>query len=77
MRDDVARLTRPLLELRGFRRIPLAPGETRTVSFTLRPADFGFLDERLRPTIEPGTFTILVGPSSSATKSVRIEMTAP
>jgi len=65
VRDDVASITRPVRELRGFERIVLQPGETRTVQFTLRAADLAFYDQRLRRVVEPGTFTVWVGTSSA------------
>ena len=65
LRDDVASVTRPLKELKGFRRIHLEPGESETVSFRLAPADLAFLGPDLRPVVEPGAFTVFVGGSSA------------
>jgi beta-glucosidase len=65
VRDDVASVTRPVRELRGFERITLQPGETRTVSFTLRPDDLAFYDVQMRRVVEPGSFTVWVGASSA------------
>jgi beta-glucosidase len=65
LRDDVASVTRPVRELRGFQRLTLAPGQSRTASFTLRPDDLAFYDQRLRRVVEPGTFTVWVGTSSA------------
>ncbi len=64
LHDPVASSARPLLELRGFRRIELEPGERGTVRFTVPPAAFDLLDHRLRPAREPGRVEILVGPSA-------------
>ena len=64
VRDEVGSVTRPVRELRGFQRITLRPGETRTVSFTLRPEDLAFYDRELRRIVEPGHFTVWVGTSS-------------
>ena len=50
--------------LRGFERITLEPGETKTVSMTLTPKDFTMLDRNMKPVIEPGLFEIYVASSS-------------
>jgi len=50
--------------LRGFERITLEPGETKTVTMTLTPKDFTMLDRNMKPVIEPGLFEIYVGASS-------------
>ena len=64
--DRVASVTRPVRELKGFRKVPLAPGESRTVSFSLRPADLRFIGLQDRPTLEPGTFDVWIAPSAQA-----------
>ena len=61
IRDDYASLTRPVRELKGFERISLQPGETKTVKFTLGPEQLQFLDAKMKPVVEPGTFIIMVG----------------
>ena len=66
LRDDVASVTRPVKELKAFRRVSLAPGERTTVTFTLTPVDLTFLGPDLKPRIEPGTFTLFAGGSSDA-----------
>ncbi len=67
LRDDAATVTRPVRELRGFRRIELQPGEIRTVRFTLKPDDLAMYDRDMRRVVEPGTFTVWAGGSSAAT----------
>ncbi len=67
LRDDAATVTRPVRELRGFHRVTLQPGETRTVRFTLGPKDFAMYDRDMRRVVEPGTFTVWAGGSSAAT----------
>jgi beta-glucosidase len=62
--DLVASVTRPLKELRDFARITLAPGEKKTVTFTLTPAQLSFLDERMKPVVEPSKFDVMIGASS-------------
>jgi len=74
IRDEAASVTRPVRELRGFRRITLAAGETGEVTFVLRPRDLAVLDAGLRPVVEPGFFTIYVGPSSVSGREARIEV---
>ncbi|HET9068191.1 MAG TPA: fibronectin type III-like domain-contianing protein, partial [Amaricoccus sp.] len=65
LRDPVASVARPTLELRRFARVvDLAPGESRTVGFTLERADLGFLDAALRPVVEPGRFELHLGVSA-------------
>ena len=51
--------------LRGFQRVHLKPGEIKTISFTLTPEDLALWDRSMRFVVEPGTFTVMVGPSSS------------
>lgn len=65
IRDEVSSVTRPVKELKAFERISLKAGETKTVSFELSPKDFEFLDINMKPVVEPGGFTIMVGNSSS------------
>ena len=64
IRDEVSSVTRPVKELRGFRRITLDPGETKTVELSLGPEELSFLNRDLRRVVEPGTFTIMVGGNS-------------
>lgn len=64
-RDQVASVTRPIKELKGFRRIHLAPGETQSVAFRLAARDLAFWGLDQRWVVEPGWFTVSVGPSSA------------
>jgi beta-glucosidase len=66
LRDDAATVTRPVRELRGFRRIELQPGETRTLRFSLGPQDLAMYARDMRRVVEPGTFTVWAGGSSAA-----------
>jgi beta-glucosidase len=61
IRDRVASVARPVLELRRFQRVALGPGEETRVRFALARADFGFLDAALQPTVEPGEIEIHLG----------------
>ena len=51
-------------QLRGFERIPLNPGETRTVKFTLKPSDFQMLNKQMKWVVETGAYEIMIGSSS-------------
>jgi beta-glucosidase len=64
--DPVASISQPVRRLRGFERVTLNPGETRTVTFTLDKSDFGFYDERGKFVVEPGQIDVYAGNSSSA-----------
>ena len=66
VRDLVGDVTRPVKELKGFRRIRLQPGESRTVSFELIPEDLAFYGQGMELMVEPGEFHVWVGGSSSA-----------
>ncbi len=65
VRDEVSSVTRPVKELKRFQRVSLKQGETKTVEFTLTPKSFEFLDINMKPVIEAGDFTIMVGNSSN------------
>jgi beta-glucosidase len=65
-RDLVASITRPVRELKGFRRIRLGPGETTTVSFELHTDDLSFYGRDGTSTVEPGQFHAWIGGSSEA-----------
>ncbi len=77
LRDDVASVTRPVRELRGFRRVELQPGESRNVTFELGFDDLSMLDADMRRVLEPGTFTVFTGGSSAADRQATFEVAAP
>ncbi len=64
LRDPVASVARPVIQLAGFRRIHLAQGEEREVEFTLGPDQLRMLNQDMRWVVEPGQFHVLVGASS-------------
>ncbi len=68
LKDEVSSVTTYEYDLRGFERISLIPGESRTVQFTLRPDDMALLDKNNRWTVEPGEFEVMVGGSSADIK---------
>lgn len=68
--QQVGSVTRPIKELKAFRRITLAPGETKTLSFSLGPESFRMWNIAMRRVVEPGDFDIMVGPNSEDLKAV-------
>ncbi|RBP53201.1 beta-glucosidase BglX [Arenicella xantha] len=64
MHDKVASVARPIKELKGFEKIELEPGATKTVNFTLDSSKLGFFDREGNWIVEPGEFDILVGSNS-------------
>jgi beta-glucosidase len=64
LRDPIASVVVPVQRLRGFEKVALGPGETRTVRLTLHPDDLALLDADLRRVVEPGAFEVAVGSSS-------------
>jgi beta-glucosidase len=65
VRDEVASMTTWDMQLRGFTRISLEPGESKTVTMTLGPDDLWLLDEDMQWTVEAGAFEVMVGESSA------------
>jgi beta-glucosidase len=68
LRDKVSSVTTYTSQLRGFERITLKPGETKTVRFTLHPDDLALLDKNMNWTVEPGEFEVMIGASSEDIK---------
>jgi beta-glucosidase len=64
IRDLVSSVTRPIKELKGFRKVELEPGESKTVTFNITPAELSFFDVNMKYVVEPGDFEIMVGNSS-------------
>ena len=64
IRDVVSSVTRPVKELKGFQRITLQPGETKTVALDITPDSLAFYDTAMNYVVEPGKFEILLGNSS-------------
>jgi beta-glucosidase len=69
IRDVLASVARPVLELKGFMRVRLEPGEQKRISFTLTPDQLHMLDANMNWVIEPGTLRVLLGSSS---KDIRL-----
>jgi len=74
VRDQVSSVTRPVRALKGFRRIQLEPGETRTVEFELTPEHLVLLDADMQWRVEPGLFEVMVGGSSERLETVTLEV---
>jgi beta-glucosidase len=64
VRNLVASVSRPVRELKGFRRIHLRPGEQQTVKFSLSSEDLAFYNERMQYVTEPGKFQVWISPDS-------------
>ena len=79
--DKLASVARPLLELRGFAKIDLRPGEAGTVTLSLRAEELRFLGIDLKPVFEPGDIEILVGPCADRSKllaaTIRLSWSRP
>jgi len=73
----VASITRPVMELKAFRRITLKPGEKKTVVFNVTPEMLSMLDIDMHRVVEPGVFDLMVGPSSDQTRSVALTVLGP
>jgi beta-glucosidase len=74
IRDRISSVTRPVKELKGFCRITLKPGETRTVTFAITPDKLSFLDAHMERVVEPGLFDIMVGSSSAQLDAVALQV---
>lgn len=66
----VASITRPVMQLKGFQRITLKPGEKKTVEFAITPDTLSLLNVDMHRVVEPGIFDVMVGPSSTQTTTV-------
>jgi beta-glucosidase len=76
VRDKVSSVTRSVKELKAFRRVTLAPGEARNVSFTLTSEAFQMWNEKMQRVVEPGEFEIMAGPDSANVKTVTLTVTS-
>ena len=76
IRDLVGSTTRPVKELKGFERIYLQPGQTRTVTFKIAPEMLKFYDYDLQYVIEPGDFQVMIGSNSRDVKTAAFTVTS-
>jgi beta-glucosidase len=72
IRDVAGSVTRPVKELKGFQKIALNAGESKTVSFSITPEDLKFYNYDLKYDWEPGEFTIMIGGNSRDVKSAKV-----
>ncbi len=72
LRDEVASVVQPLMQLRQFQKIELKPGETREVRFVLGTHDLEIVNKDMRRIVEPGAFTVMIGAASS---DIRLQTT--
>jgi len=76
LHDLVSSVTRPVQELKGFRRIHLKAGESTRVEMPLGPDELSFFDEKMKRVVEPGRFEVMVGGSSAEVKKVNLDVVA-
>jgi beta-glucosidase len=76
IRDLVSSVTRPIMELKDFKRVSLAPGESKLVEFTITPDKLSFLDLNMKIVVEPGWFDVMVGTSSVKYQTAKLEVVA-
>ena len=74
IRDVVSSVTRPVLELKDFKRLTLAAGESKTVTFSITPDKLWFYDLNMQRVVEPGAFEIMVGTSSVKLQKIKLEV---
>jgi beta-glucosidase len=72
--QEVASVTRPVMELKGFQRITLKPGEEKTVEFTVTPDMLSMLNTDMHKVVEPGIFDIMVGRNSADTTTIPLKV---
>lgn len=76
LHDLVSSVTRPVMELKDFKRVSLKAGESKTVEFTITPAKLSFLNLNMESVVEPGWFDIMVGSSSVKYQTAKLEVVA-
>lgn len=75
LRDEISSVTRPVKELAGFQRVTLEPGASQRVSITIEPRSLMMWNRDMERVIEPGEFTIMVGPNSQDLQEVTLTVT--
>ena len=75
LRDVMSSVTRPVKELVGFKRVTLEPGESQQVDIAIEPRAFMMWNRDMERVIEPGEFTIMVGPNSEELQEVTLTVT--
>src|SRR4029078_10403374 len=72
IRDLVSSVTRPVKELKGFERITLQPGESREAALKITPDQLSFWNIDMLHVVEPGEFSLMVGPNSEDLQAVTL-----
>lgn len=75
IRDVVGSVTRPMKELKGFQKVAVKAGESKTVTFNITPEDLKFYNSNLKYDWEPGEFEIMIGSNSRDVKMQKINWT--
>ena len=70
-RRSCSAVTRPVKELKGFEKISLEPGETKTVTFDITDEQLGFYNNNMDYVVEKGDFTFMVGTNSKEVQSIK------
>ena len=71
VRDEVASITRPIKELKGFEKIKLSPGESKMVTFDVKDEQLGFYNNQMKFIVEKGDFTLMVGGNSRDLQEIK------
>jgi beta-glucosidase len=74
IRDLVGSITRPVKELKGFKKVEIKIGETKTVDFELTAEDLKFYNSDLKYVAEPGLFQVFIGPNSDTENKIEFEL---
>ncbi|MDM9122603.1 fibronectin type III-like domain-contianing protein, partial [Klebsiella pneumoniae] len=74
LHDVAASVTRPVKELKGFQKVFLKAGESKTISFTIGTNDLKFYNSHMKYTYEPGKFKLFIGTNSRDLKEVEFEL---
>jgi beta-glucosidase len=74
IRDVVSSVTRPVKELKDFKKITLKVGESQTVTFAITPDKLSFYNREMKKVVEVGEFEVMVGTASDNVQSVNFEV---
>jgi beta-glucosidase len=77
IRDEISFATRPVKELRGFKRVSLKAGETRQVSFDVGPEHLSYHGAEMKRVVEPGRFQLMIGGSSADLQTIALVVDPP
>lgn len=74
IRENISSVSHPIIELKGFKKIFLKKGESKTVEFEITPEKLRFFDRNMKEVVEPGKFTIYIGTSSVDLESLELNV---